>query len=854
MANEGEARVEVVGDVSNFARQTERDLDKALSKVKLDPVEVPVDVDGARAEGFRAGRQAGSGFNLGFSSEAKDGPDTSRLGGKLVSGFLSMGVLAAKTFAGALGPGLAALPVLLAPVLIAAGAGIAGAIGVGAAAVIGSALGAAITAGVGVGVIGLGALVLKEEPALKSAAKSLTETVKSEFAAAAQPMLGPLVQALGVFEDLVVRLRPQLNQLFAGAVPLIPPLVDGIASLAENALPGLIGLVSSGTPVMVGLAAGLAQIGNDVSAMFTSIADAGPELGVFFEDLLGGIGNVIVGIGNFIAWSARMYAAIKQFFTVNDSPGAVFDAILTSIQNLVTNGFNYLISNLPAIISGFLAMRAAVTDAILGLITSVGQALPTLIPQIVSALAGLVPALVNQIVSMVPALVTAAITLVNGLVQGLLAAIPILIPAAVQLVTGLISGLIAALPSIVAAGISLINGLIQGIVTAVPLLIQAVISAIPVLVNAVITAVPQLIAAGISLLMALINGLITAIPQLLAAVPVIITGLLNAIVTNLPMLIEAGVQAIVQLLNGLIGALDLIINFVTSTLIPTLVSTIIAVAPMLAKAALTLIVTLVGALIKNIPTLLAAVLRLGLTIVTGLLSIAGKLVSAAVTLMTAFGARLLSFGVARARAATQAVRNAIVSFFSSATSWLTSAGTKIITGLVNGIKNRVAFAVGALKALRTAAVNAFSGARSWLASAGRQIIDGLISGIRSGFDRVRGLLNSLTGMLPDWKGPAKVDAKILEPSGDLVMAGFEAGLQKRIGSIRKTLAGVTADLPAMTMTGGARGGDGAALAAAPGMMVTIAPGAIIVNGADRQSGIDAAEALLERLAQAAVLR
>lgn len=47
MTDDGSARVSVEGDVSGFARQTERDLDKELAKINLDPVKVQTEIDDA---------------------------------------------------------------------------------------------------------------------------------------------------------------------------------------------------------------------------------------------------------------------------------------------------------------------------------------------------------------------------------------------------------------------------------------------------------------------------------------------------------------------------------------------------------------------------------------------------------------------------------------------------------------------------------------------------------------------------------------------------------------------------------------------------------------------------------------
>jgi len=111
-------------------------------------------------------------------------------------------------------------------------------------------------------------------------------------------------------------------------------------------------------------------------------------------------------------------------------------------------------------------------------------------------------------------------------------------------------------------------------------------------------------------------------------------------------------------------------------------------------------------------------------------------------------------------------------------------------------------------------------------------------------------------MLPDWKGPAEVDRKILEDSGRLVMSGFERGLESEFDSIRKRLAGLTSDLPGFTAPAGAtarRGGDGASQSGAT-VLVTVEPGAIVIQGGGPEAGHQAAEAVLERLAQAALAR
>lgn len=123
-----------------------------------------------------------------------------------------------------------------------------------------------------------------------------------------------------------------------------------------------------------------------------------------------------------------------------------------------------------------------------------------------------------------------------------------------------------------------------------------------------------------------------------------------------------------------------------------------------------------------------------------------------------------------------------------------------------GVVSKVTALVGWLRGLPGRILRAVGNLGRILTAPGRAVIDGLIAGIRAGFDRVRGILGELTGMLPDWKGPASVDARILYGSGELVAGGFERGFVDRFRGVRSTMGGVTAGLPGAI--GVPRGGGG----------------------------------------------
>lgn len=85
-----------------------------------------------------------------------------------------------------------------------------------------------------------------------------------------------------------------------------------------------------------------------------------------------------------------------------------------------------------------------------------------------------------------------------------------------------------------------------------------------------------------------------------------------------------------------------------------------------------------------------------------------------------------------------------------------------------------------------------------LSAIGGRIIDGFIGGITSRFDDVQRVLGNLTAQIPDWKGPAAVDRKLLQGPADLIMEGFTDRIEANFGGVRATFGAVPIglDVPA----------------------------------------------------------
>lgn len=215
----------------------------------------------------------------------------------------------------------------------------------------------------------------------------------------------------------------------------------------------------------------------------------------------------------------------------------------------------------------------------------------------------------------------------------------------------------------------------------------------------------------------------------------------------------------------------------------------------------------------------------------------------------------------RAASALASLWQSISSAFATAVSTARSKATELVTGavsVVRGLPGKVGTELGKVK---SAVTGAFSGAANWLVSAGRQILDGLISGIRAKIDELKNLLNSVTGLIPDWKGPLDVDRKLLFPAGEAIMQGLMVGIERQEEGLRKLLRGVTLSIPR------AFGSDGASyLRPAPQPPASGGVGrtgplvgsvSVVVNvpgGTDAQRiGDLVADQLLNRLAQEAAV-
>lgn len=257
-----------------------------------------------------------------------------------------------------------------------------------------------------------------------AAAFGKAKTVLSEFAGAANMVLGPTFQKIssGILK-------------FGGTV------TSGLTSMMSLALKAIMPAAMVGV-VLAGLGLIYQQFGTQIDQMLAMAQQQGPQI---ISNLANGISSALPGL-------------------------------ISSGAQLVTGLMDTITANLPALIGGG-------TQIIASLVSGVAAAAPSLISSAVS----MIGQFVVSIASAIPQLITTGMQLLLGLAQGIAASLPTLISSATQAVLSFISGIGQNLPQILTTAAQIIATLAGGLIAAIPQLISAIPTVISSLVDTIMS-------------------------------------------------------------------------------------------------------------------------------------------------------------------------------------------------------------------------------------------------------------------------------------------------------------------------------------------------------------------------------
>lgn len=275
----------------------------------------------------------------------------------------------------------------------------------------------------------------------------------------------------------------------------------------------------------------------------------------------------------------------------------------------------------------------------------------------------------------------------------------------------------------------------------------------------------NVIAGVIKLVLSIINGdwsaAWDAIKQVVVGLWQVIYGIFKAALSILSGIVRAIVDAIVQPFKWLYNVL------VGNSIIPDLINAIVDWFKSLPGKVVAFLVDMairgVQAATNMMNQMIGAISTGITTVIRFFQELPGKVLSALSTL----AGYLLDVGLQALQSMLAGARSGWTSLYN----WFTMLPGKILS------------AVGNLGSL--------------LLDAGKNLIGGLIDGVESKVSDLTSSLGDVTDMIPDWKGPASKDAKLLYSNGQLIMQGLENGIISELPKVKNLLNGVTNNIPGM---------------------------------------------------------
>ncbi len=207
-----------------------------------------------------------------------------------------------------LGDALAALPAQV------KGAGIVAGVGLGAlmAPFIGAAVGGAVLGGVGgAGIIG-GIAAASQDQRVKDAGERLAGSLSEAFGRAAEPMVEPLLSAIGTLEGAGAAFASSMRQNFAGVAPVLKPLAEGVAGFSREIGPGLAKAFEASKPVLRVLANELPKLGDAIGDALGAISEGGDGGALALAALFDVVGDGIRSVGSMIGMLGLAYEWIVR--------------------------------------------------------------------------------------------------------------------------------------------------------------------------------------------------------------------------------------------------------------------------------------------------------------------------------------------------------------------------------------------------------------------------------------------------------------------------------------------------------------------------------------------------------------
>ena len=299
-----------IGDFDRLLRDKLKKDETALQGIQREFTEAQKKVEGLRAELQRSSGGASTGLYQDLKHAENELKQLEHLGEEILPGFKKhmsdAGHKGGKALTDSIGEelmaGLSDLPIMPAIIggLVAASPMLIGLLGSAVAAAVGT-----------VGVVG-GVVGAAHDPRVKSAFVSLGHEAMNIFSQATAVFVGPVLDGLHDIENMLAHWAPTLRGIFDALANVARPLIDGFGGFIFQMLPGLEEGFRNVEPLLEDLAKLLPWLGAQFGYMFKQIMSGGAGGRLALQALIGDLGGIVVGIGNIINWSERMFLDLEE--------------------------------------------------------------------------------------------------------------------------------------------------------------------------------------------------------------------------------------------------------------------------------------------------------------------------------------------------------------------------------------------------------------------------------------------------------------------------------------------------------------------------------------------------------------
>lgn len=215
-----------------------------------------------------------------------------------------------------------------------------------AAPAIGSAVASALTVGLGLGLIGVGALIAAKigDKRVTNAFAGLGEQLKHMMLLAISgPFSYALVAGIKTIERYIPTLTGQLRGIFDQLAPLIKPLADALGKGLVGFLTGMNQAIKNSGPALEAFIATIPGVMTALGQFFATISSDGPAMVQFIQDAAKAIEGFLHGTAETVLWLEKAYKWLSDLHAKAVAGGwdTPQHAITTGVKK-IGEGFTWL--------------------------------------------------------------------------------------------------------------------------------------------------------------------------------------------------------------------------------------------------------------------------------------------------------------------------------------------------------------------------------------------------------------------------------------------------------------------------------------------------------------------------------